>query len=591
MKAARELPELLERARELLAGRARISVASSTSVSIRDSASRSESESAASRCCAPSWRFRSSRRRAASVASTIRERDARSSSSWRFRSLTSTPETSTRATPHWSRIGVAVHATVSSRPSPRDPPRLALRLGDAVRGARDRHPCSELVVARDDLEERPPARAPRGCARRRRRTRGSRRSGTTFASWSVMTMKLGIVSATVFAKSRWRWRSTSRRLRSVMSIPPAMIRTTSPLSSTSGAERQAITRSLPRASVNAFSYSAGANSGAAARKRCDHLLALGGIDEDVPEVRALEPAAVVVVPARDLHRAVEVPDPALRVDDGEQARCGVDDGLEEPVLRTELGLQSLLLEGERGGRCNGVDEVALVGRGSGRRAARQRACRRARRTSLPSRCPASGSLSVRPSSSTHACRSVDQYARSSDGSPSASASASRSGVPFPSAIARSAIPARASRVRRMPIRNAIGISASDASARCSSHERRRLAERPHDAARHQRRQRLEGEEVHGADDAAKRRRRSAVPAHEPDEQHAGDRRPRRARRRSAPAAPRRAASEISTAFSGQSAQSGIGVGSKSASDSGPSTAIAATASTSQRSSRGSRPVG
>ena len=91
--------------------------------------------------------------------------------------------------------------------------------------------------------------------------------GTTFASWSVRTMKLGIVSATVFAKSRWRWRSTSRRLRSVMSIPPAMIRTTSPLSSTSGAARQAMTRSLPRASVKAFSYSAGGKSGAAERKR------------------------------------------------------------------------------------------------------------------------------------------------------------------------------------------------------------------------------------------------------------------------------------------------------------------------------------
>ena len=91
--------------------------------------------------------------------------------------------------------------------------------------------------------------------------------GTTIASWSTTTMKLGIVSATAFAKSRWRWRSSSRRFRSVMSIPPAMIRTTLPLSSTSGAECQAITRSFPFASVNTFSYSDASKAGAAAWKR------------------------------------------------------------------------------------------------------------------------------------------------------------------------------------------------------------------------------------------------------------------------------------------------------------------------------------
>ena len=112
-----ELAELLERAGSSSRARARISVASATSVSIRDSASRRESDSAASRCCAPSWRLRSRRRRAASVASTIRARDARSSSSWRLRSLTSAPEMSTRATPDWSRIGVAVQAT-SARARP-----------------------------------------------------------------------------------------------------------------------------------------------------------------------------------------------------------------------------------------------------------------------------------------------------------------------------------------------------------------------------------------------------------------------------------------------------------------------------------------
>ena len=42
-------------------------------------------------------------------------------------------------------------------------------------------------------------------------------------------------------------------------------------------------------------------------------------------------------------------------------------------------------------------------------------------------------------------------------------------MPLPSAIARSAIPARASRVRRMPARNATGMNASEISATCSSH--------------------------------------------------------------------------------------------------------------------------
>ena len=98
--------------------RARISVAASTSVSIRDSASRSESDSG-----------RQSLLRAVVEVSLEPTacgigrvddpaRDARSSSSWRLRSLTSAPEISTRATPDWSRIGVAVQATVSSRPSP-----------------------------------------------------------------------------------------------------------------------------------------------------------------------------------------------------------------------------------------------------------------------------------------------------------------------------------------------------------------------------------------------------------------------------------------------------------------------------------------
>ena len=47
----------------------------------RDAARPSETESVTSRCCAPSWRFRSIRRRSASPAATIRPREARTSAS------------------------------------------------------------------------------------------------------------------------------------------------------------------------------------------------------------------------------------------------------------------------------------------------------------------------------------------------------------------------------------------------------------------------------------------------------------------------------------------------------------------------------
>ena len=56
-----------------------------------DRARRSARESETRRCCAPSWRLRSSRRRASSPAATRRVREARSSSSWRLRSVTSSP--------------------------------------------------------------------------------------------------------------------------------------------------------------------------------------------------------------------------------------------------------------------------------------------------------------------------------------------------------------------------------------------------------------------------------------------------------------------------------------------------------------------
>ena len=89
-----------------------IAAASAGSVVVRDSASLSETESATSRCWAPSWRLRSSTRRASSAASMMRVRDARISSSCRLRSVTSMPESSTSdaSRPVTSSIGVAVHA-------------------------------------------------------------------------------------------------------------------------------------------------------------------------------------------------------------------------------------------------------------------------------------------------------------------------------------------------------------------------------------------------------------------------------------------------------------------------------------------------
>ena len=81
MDAARQLAQLLERARQLLlrAGEQLLGRRPGPSRSL-PWASRIVSESATSRCWAPSCRLRSSRRRSAVPASTIRARDARSSS-------------------------------------------------------------------------------------------------------------------------------------------------------------------------------------------------------------------------------------------------------------------------------------------------------------------------------------------------------------------------------------------------------------------------------------------------------------------------------------------------------------------------------
>ncbi len=84
MQAAGELAQLAERQGELVA-RGRTSCSADGSSWIRLCSSRSCSAIPTSRCCAPSCRLRSSRRRSASPAATIRSRDACSSSQPRLR--------------------------------------------------------------------------------------------------------------------------------------------------------------------------------------------------------------------------------------------------------------------------------------------------------------------------------------------------------------------------------------------------------------------------------------------------------------------------------------------------------------------------
>ena len=79
MDAVRELAQLFERDGELLL-RLRDRGPQRRPRSSAVSARPSPNESASRRCCAPSCRFRSRRRRSSSAASTIRARDARSSS-------------------------------------------------------------------------------------------------------------------------------------------------------------------------------------------------------------------------------------------------------------------------------------------------------------------------------------------------------------------------------------------------------------------------------------------------------------------------------------------------------------------------------
>ena len=82
MDAAREGPELVERADDLGVGFREKLVDRRRSSPSRPRASWSARRIPSRRCWAPSWRSRSSRRRSASPASTMRAREARTSASW-----------------------------------------------------------------------------------------------------------------------------------------------------------------------------------------------------------------------------------------------------------------------------------------------------------------------------------------------------------------------------------------------------------------------------------------------------------------------------------------------------------------------------
>ena len=242
------------------------------------------------------------------------------------------------------------------------------------------------------------------------------------------------------------------------SSPPATIRTTRPESSST---RRAPPRDHEPLAAGVREHVLVLRRREVGRRgaeAADHRLALVVVDEDVPEVAA--PHVLLVRVAVAAHRrGVQVPDHALGVDADEQARRGVHDRGEELVLGAELGLEPLVVERERDRRRDAVEQLGLVVE---RVVVDERADAPA--VVLDDRRGASGARAReaskrRPSRSAKRRPSSSQYASSSVGSPSAAAIASRSGVPSPIATTSPATEPRASRLRRIPSRNANGTAA------------------------------------------------------------------------------------------------------------------------------------
>ena len=136
VEALGELAQLGDRRADLLGGGVELrgDASGGTSGPSRERIVRSDTASATRRCCAPSCRSRSTRRRSASAASTIRVRDARTSSSWARRSS-------------WSRaLSTASADHGADRPDHAPGRRAGSRRGRRRRSTRP--PASRIVAAR-----------------------------------------------------------------------------------------------------------------------------------------------------------------------------------------------------------------------------------------------------------------------------------------------------------------------------------------------------------------------------------------------------------------------------------------------------------
>ena len=411
-------------------------------------------------------------------------------------------------------MGVAVHATVRSRPS-----RVSQRDSRSVCGtpfgrARDRHSRRELVLVDDEVEE---GRADEVLDRPRERVAEG-------AVRAVRDDPRVVVGDDDEARDGARDRVGEVPLALQLDLAPLAVGDVDPARDDPH-DVAVLVRERGGVPGDHALLALRVREGVLVRARrearrrgvetLDHRVAFVRVDEDVPEVAALD-AAPVLEPARDLDGPVEVADPPLGVDDREEARRGVDDRREEPVLRADLGLQALLLERERRGRRHRVDQLALMGerpvveqRGDPLAAVldeRRGAC------ALGDRVGERATLLVDPRLALR--RPVGQLERGV-------AERFRERVAERHAVAERDREVGDPRPRESRPEDAREERDRDESERDQRDvlqpQPRRLAERADDAAGDQRGERLEGEEVHRPDDAPERRRRGPVAVDEPHE--------------------------------------------------------------------------
>ena len=212
---------------------------------------------------------------------------------------------------------------------------------------------------------------------------------------SVTTISVGIVCTSVSVASRSARSSSSWRLRSVMSMPPAMMPTTAPVSSVSGALAPGDHERLAASVGERVLVLGGRELGRRGVEARAHRDPLVRVDEDVPEVEASHRVRIREA-ARAKGRGIEADDLAGDVDVDEQARRGVDDRREEVVLTAQLGLQPLVVERERDRRRDAADQRRLVLERPVVHERARPAGRRARRSSRRGRSPARAARSDGP---------------------------------------------------------------------------------------------------------------------------------------------------------------------------------------------------